>query len=40
LPVLPFIISAITTLILTVITVSVQARKALNANPVDALKYE
>ena len=40
LPVLPFISSAIITILLTVITVSIQAKKAVNANPVDALKYE
>ncbi len=37
---LPFIISAIITILLTVLTVSVQASKAVKANPVDALKYE
>ena len=40
LPVLPFIISAATTILLTVVTVSIQARQAVKANPVDALKYE
>ncbi|WP_316832038.1 ABC transporter permease [Pedobacter aquatilis] len=40
LPVLPFVISALITILLTVITVSIQARKAVKANPVDALKYE
>ncbi|MDN3588929.1 ABC transporter permease [Pedobacter aquatilis] len=40
LPVLPFIGSSLITILLTVITVSVQARKAVKANPVDALKYE
>ncbi|RZK73963.1 MAG: FtsX-like permease family protein, partial [Pedobacter sp.] len=37
---LPFIISAIITILLTVLTVSIQASKAVKANPVDALKYE
>ncbi|MCX2430956.1 ABC transporter permease [Pedobacter sp. GR22-10] len=40
LPVLPFVSSAIITILLTVITVSIQAKKAVRANPVDALKYE
>ncbi|SDG52790.1 putative ABC transport system permease protein [Pedobacter terrae] len=40
LPILPFISSALITILLTVITVSIQARKAVKANPVDALKYE
>ena len=40
LPVLPFIASATITILLTIITVSLQAKKAVNANPVDALKYE
>ena len=40
LPVMPFVSSALITILLTVITVSVQAKKAVNANPVDALKYE
>ncbi|UKT62206.1 ABC transporter permease [Pedobacter mucosus] len=40
LPVLPFITSGLITILLTVITVSIQARKAVKANPVDALKYE
>jgi putative ABC transport system permease protein len=39
-PVLPFAISAIITILLTVITVSIQAQKAVKSNPVDALKYE
>ena len=39
-PVLPFVISAIITIGLTILTVSWQARKAVKANPVDALKYE
>lgn len=40
LPVLPFVSSALITILLTVITVSIQAKKAVKANPVDALKYE
>lgn len=40
LPVFPFIISALITILLTVITVSIQAIKAVKASPVDALKYE
>ena len=40
LPVLPFIISGLVTIVLTVTTVSIQARKAVRSNPVDALKYE
>jgi putative ABC transport system permease protein len=40
LSVFPFIISAFITILLTVITVSIQANKAVKANPVDALKYE
>ena len=39
-PVLPFVLTAIITIGLTIITVSLQARKAVRANPVDALKYE
>jgi putative ABC transport system permease protein len=39
-PVLPFVLSAIITISLTIITVSIQARNAVKANPVDALKYE
>jgi putative ABC transport system permease protein len=39
-PVLPFILSGVFTLLLTVIIVSLQSFKAANANPVDALKYE
>ncbi|MFD2288181.1 FtsX-like permease family protein [Pedobacter petrophilus] len=37
---LPFIVSALITILLTLITVSIQANKAVKANPVDALKYE
>ncbi len=40
LPVLPFVASALITICLTVLTVSIQAQKAVKANPVDALKYE
>ncbi|MET4143097.1 ABC transporter permease [Pedobacter sp. UYP1] len=40
LPVFPFVVSALITILLTVITVSIQARKAVRANPVRALKYE
>jgi len=32
--------SATITILLTIITVSIQAKKAVKANPVDALKYE
>ena len=39
-PILPFVLSALVTIILTVITVSLQATNAVKANPVDALKYE
>jgi len=39
-PVLPFIIATITSLIIAILTVSIQARKAAIANPVNALKYE
>lgn len=39
-PILPFLLSALVTILVTIITVSVQARKAVKANPVDALKYE
>ncbi|RYD75309.1 MAG: ABC transporter permease [Sphingobacteriales bacterium] len=40
LSVLPFLVSALFTILLTVVTVSIQAKKAVKANPVDALKYE
>ena len=40
LSILPFVITALVTILLTIITVSIQAKKAVNANPVDALKYE
>ena len=39
-PLLPFVLSALITICLTIITVSIQAKKAVKANPVDALKYE
>nr|WP_199157676.1 ABC transporter permease [Pedobacter sp. ASV2] len=39
-PILPFIISALVTIFLTLITVSLQATKAVKSKPVDALKYE
>jgi putative ABC transport system permease protein len=39
-PMLPFVLSAAFTIGLTIMTVSLQARKAVKANPVDALKYE
>jgi len=37
---LPFIASALITILLTIITVSIQAKKAVKASPVDALKCE
>lgn len=40
LPLLPFVASAIITILLTVLTVSIQASKAVKANPADTLKYE
>ncbi|WP_316749790.1 ABC transporter permease [Pedobacter gandavensis] len=40
LPILPFIIAGSISILLTLLTVSFQARKAMNAKPVDALKYE
>ncbi|SHF31212.1 ABC transporter permease [Pedobacter caeni] len=39
-PILPFVFAALISTVLTVFTVSIQARKAVKANPVDALKYE
>jgi len=39
-PVFPFVLSAVVTILLTLITVSIQAQKAVKASPVDALKYE
>lgn len=40
LPLFPFLTSAALTILLTIITVSIQANSAVKANPVDALKYE
>lgn len=40
LPILPFVMSAVVTILITILTVSIQAMKAVNANPVKALKYE
>ncbi|WP_182953928.1 ABC transporter permease [Pedobacter gandavensis] len=40
LPVFPFVISAFITIFLAIFTVSLQARKSVNAKPIDALKYE
>jgi putative ABC transport system permease protein len=40
LPLLPFLSSALITILLTTVTVSIQAKKAVKANPVDVLKYE
>ena len=39
-PLLPFVLGTLITILLTVVTVTIQARKAVKANPVDALKYE
>ncbi|TKC06500.1 FtsX-like permease family protein [Pedobacter polaris] len=39
-PILPFVLSALITIMLTIITVTIQANRAVRANPVDALKYE
>lgn len=39
-PVFPFVLSAAITLLLAILTVSLQAAKSVKANPVDALKYE
>lgn len=39
-PILPFIIGALVTILLTIFTVSLQALKAVKTNPVKALKYE
>ncbi|OWK69165.1 ABC transporter permease [Pedobacter sp. AJM] len=39
-PVLPFIMATITSVVIAVLTVSIQARKAAIANPVKSLKYE
>lgn len=40
LPGFPFAASALITILLTIITVSIQAKKAVRANPVEALKHE
>jgi putative ABC transport system permease protein len=39
-PLFPFFIAALLSTLLTVLTVSIQARKAVKTNPADALKYE
>jgi putative ABC transport system permease protein len=39
-PLFPFVIAALFSTVLTVLTVSIQARKAVKTNPADALKYE
>ena len=39
-PVIPFIAAALISTFLTVLTVSIQARNAVKANPANALKYE
>ncbi|MNL29599.1 FtsX-like permease family protein [compost metagenome] len=39
-PVLPFIIAAFVTTLLTIIVVSIQAQKAVRKNPAQVLKYE
>lgn len=39
-PVLPFVMATLISIIIAIITVSLQARKATLNNPVDALKYE
>ena len=39
-PIFPFALTALITIFLAVITVSIQAQKAAKTNPVDALKYE
>ncbi|MES2652058.1 MAG: FtsX-like permease family protein [Bacteroidota bacterium] len=39
-PMLPFALSALITIFLTIITVTIQANRAVRANPIDALKYE
>jgi putative ABC transport system permease protein len=40
LSILPFASSAVITILLTLFTVTIQAKNAVSANPVDALKYE
>lgn len=37
---IPFILAFMASIIITIATVSIQARRAMNANPVKALKYE
>lgn len=39
-PVLPFLIAGLISILLTLLTVSFQARNAIKTSPVDALKYE
>jgi putative ABC transport system permease protein len=39
-PLIPFITAAVISTIITVLTVSIQVRKAVKTNPADALKYE
>lgn len=39
-PVMPFVLSALITIGLSLVTVSIQASKSIKAKPVDALKYE
>jgi putative ABC transport system permease protein len=39
-PVMPFVLAAVFSLLLTLVTVTIQAGKAIRANPIDALKYE
>jgi len=39
-PIMPYILSGVITLILTILIVSMQSIKAASSNPVDALKYE
>jgi len=40
LPVLPFLAAGLLSIIFTLIIVSIQARKSVNSNPAEALKYE
>jgi len=39
-PLMPFIIALLVSVVMTAITVSLQVKKAIKASPVDALKYE
>lgn len=39
-PVLPFVFAFIVSIIITIITVSIQVKNAVKANPINALKYE